>query len=97
MRSPTPWTLQAGEFRGRGGEVVRPILDSEGLLVADASAWYRPDTLASNAALIAASPTLRDAVHTLAAVSGTITIDNGMATLPDSSTLDLAGLLADLS
>lgn len=98
MTAPTPWTLQSGDYRGRGGEAVVPVVDANGLLVADASSWYcSAEQMESNAALIAASPTLRDAVQTLAAVSGSVTISNGVATLPDNSTMDLAAILAALT
>lgn len=98
MTAPTPWTLQPGDYRGRGGEAVRPVVDADGLLVADASSWYcSAEQMSDNAKLLAASPALRDAVQTLAAVSGTVTISNGVATLPDNSTLDLAAIFAALT
>ena len=53
--------------------------------------------MTDNAKLIAAAPALRDAVQTLAAVSGTVTIADGIATLPDNTTLDLAAILPALT
>lgn len=98
MTAPTPWTIQSGDYRGRGGEAVLPVVDANGLLVADASSWYcSAEQMSDNAKLLAASPALRDAVQMLAAVDGTVTISNGVATLPDNTTLDLAALLATLN
>lgn len=98
MTAPTPWTIQSGDYRGRGGEAVVPVVDANGLLVADASSWYcSAEQMTDNAKLIAAAPALRDAVQTLAAVSGTVTIADGIATLPDNTTLDLAAILPALT
>ena len=98
MTAPTPWTIQSGDYRGRGGEAVVPVVDANGLLVADASSWYcSAAQMTDNATLIAASPALRDAVQTLAAVDGPVTISNGVATLPDNTTIDLAAILPALT
>lgn len=98
MTAPTPWTLQSGDYRGRGGEAVVPVVDANGLLVADASSWYcSAAQMTDNAKLLAVAPALRDAVQALAGVSGTVAFSNGVATLPDNSTMDLAAILAALT